>query len=223
MTATLPFTLTFKPLPQVTEVIRPALQSFSWVLHPSGNWLMLGGRRAGLHQFKTGGDNFPKPNQSVWRCDPASGSVSELFDLSTIDPAIGDPLTLTNQQFSYDADTGEWLIVGGYGHDTVLDKFRTFDTLIRIPVVPFAATMASEQTAKQKAAVLESIVNVQRDPFFAVTGERYARPEAAGSCSSVNGWRRPTIHSSARRNSATSTPCASSVSTSNGKPSAWAS
>jgi hypothetical protein len=170
MTATLPFTLTFNLIPQVSEIVRPALQSYSWLVHPSGSWLMVGGRRAGLHQFKPGGDNFPAPNRSVWRCDPTTGSVVELFDLSRIDPAIGDPLMATDQQFCYDADTGEWLIVGGYGHDVVLDKYRTFDMLLRIPVVPFAATIMSEQTTAQKAAALEKMINVQRDPFFAVTG-----------------------------------------------------
>lgn len=169
-TTTFPFTLTFTLLPQVTGVVRPALQSFSSFVEPSGNWFMVGGRRAGLHQFRPGGDNFPAPNQSVWHFNPNNGSMSELVDLTKIDPAIGDPLMATNQQSCYDADAGEWLIAGGYGYDSVLDRFRTFDTLIRIPVVPFAATMNSQQTVPQRTAALEKLVNVQRDPFFAVTG-----------------------------------------------------
>ncbi len=170
MNATLPFTLQFQFMPQLTGITRPALQSYSWLVHPSGSWFMLGGRRVGLHRFKTSGDNFPAPNQTVWRCDPESGSVYAVGDLSWLDPEIGDPLMSTNQQFYYDRDAGEWLIVGGYGYDSRLGQFRTFDTLLRVPVVPFAATMLSAQTAQDKCAALSNIISVQHDPFFAVTG-----------------------------------------------------
>jgi hypothetical protein len=166
----LPFTLQFVPIPQLSDVVRPTLQSYSWLVHPSGSWFMLGGRRVGLHQFKTGTNNFPDPNTFVWRVDPATGSVREVFDLMLADPEIGDPLMATNQQSYYDADTGDWLIVGGYGLDRNLGQSRTFDTLLRIPVVPFSATMASARTPRDKAKALNSIVSVQHDPFFAVTG-----------------------------------------------------
>jgi hypothetical protein len=167
---TLPFTLSFVPVPQTPQVLRPGLQSYCWLTQGDGNWFMLGGRRQGLHGFGTEGENFPGPNPSILYCNPVSGSIVDLFDLTTLPPELGDPLMASSQQFYYDADADEWLIVGGYGHDSQLGQDRTFDTLIRIPVGPFRAALFSDQTPQQKAVALQNSMVVTHDPFFAVTG-----------------------------------------------------
>ena len=169
MTGTLPYTLTFEPVPQTSALVRPNLQAYMWLRQANGVF-MLGGRQAGLHQFKTQGNNFPQPNQTIWWADLESGSFRPLLDLTLVTPELAAPLSATDQQSYYDADADEWLIVGGYGIDAAANALRTFDTLIRIPVAPFVNTMMSSLTPPQKAASFEKLVSVQRDPFFAVTG-----------------------------------------------------
>lgn len=166
---TLPFTLEFVLLADTTPP-RPPLQSYSWMVDDDGAWYILGGRLAGLHQFGTSGHNFPNPNQALLRVDPDTFEVDSLFDLTLLDPEIGDPLMATNQQSHFDRSTGEWLIIGGYGYDRLLDKQRTFDTLIRIPVKPLLHTLASSATPGEKAAAINALVQCQHDRFFAVTG-----------------------------------------------------
>lgn len=169
LTATLPFTLEFVPLSTMGDL--PALQSYAWCVTPQGPWLILGGRTQGLHHFHPGGgDNFPGPNQSLWMVDPAAGVVEELFDLRLLDPEIGDPLMATNQQSYFDQESGEWLILGGYGQDSKLGQPRTFDTLLRIPLVEFAGVALSNLPPLEKAAAMNIMIGRQHDPFFAVTG-----------------------------------------------------
>ena len=167
-TLTLPFGLQFVPQPDLPD--RPALQSYSWMVHAKGFWLIVGGRRAGLHQFNTSGDNFPKPNQSLWSALPDTGVVREEFDLTLLDPEIGDPLMSTNQQSYYDREADEWMIIGGYGQDSKLRQNRTFDTLLRIPVGKFCDVVFSAEPPAKKAAAINAMVARQHDPFFAVTG-----------------------------------------------------
>lgn len=164
----LPFGLQFVPLPDVPG--RPELQSYSWMVHSSGIWFIVGGRRLGLHQFNTSGDDFPKPNQSLWRANPDTDVVDELLDLTLLDPEIGDPLMSTNQQSYYDREADEWMIIGGYGRDSKLRQSRTFDTLLRIPVRQFYAVVLSSESPANKAAAINAMVAHQHDPFFAVTG-----------------------------------------------------
>ena len=167
-TLTLPFGLQFVPQPDLPD--RPALQSYSWMVHAKGFWLIVGGRRAGLHQFNTSGDNFPKPNQSLWSALPDTSVVREEFDLTLLDPEIGDPLMSTNQQSYYDREADEWMIIGGYGQDSKLRQNRTFDTLLRIPVGKFCDVVFSAEPPAKKAAAINAMVARQHDPFFAVTG-----------------------------------------------------
>jgi hypothetical protein len=165
---TLPFRISFVELP--ADTTRPAIQSYSWMVDPMGRWYVLGGRLAGLHRFGTSGDNFPNPNTSLWLVDPSTPKVTELLDLTLLDPAIGDPLMATNQQSYYDRATDEWLIIGGYGTDSTTKTDRTFPTLIRIPVAQFTAVVTSSAPPADKAAKVNAMVRHQVDPFFAVTG-----------------------------------------------------
>ncbi len=170
MTGTLPFTLAFEPMPETAGSARPGLQAYMWMRQPTGHFFILGGRLVGLHQFKTSGNNFPQPNQTIWWCDPSRGLVQPLLDLTLVSPEIGGPLMATDQQSYHDVEAGEWLIVGGYGIDNTHNQLRTFDTLIRIPIDPFENIMLSGLSPSQKAASFERIVSVQHDPLFGVTG-----------------------------------------------------
>ena len=172
---TVPFRLAFIEMPDVIApppgaAARPAIQSYSWMVDAAGRWYILGGRLAGLHRFGTQGDNFPSPNTSLWLVDPTTPKVTELLDLTLLDPAIGDPLMATNQQSRYDRATDEWLIVGGYGTDSTTKSDRTFPSLIRIPVAQFTAVVTSAASPADKAAKVNAMVHHQVDPFFAVTG-----------------------------------------------------
>ena len=141
----------------------------SWLRQANGVF-MLGGRQAGLHQFKTQGNNFPQPNQTIRWADLESGSFRPLLDLKLVSSGLAAPLSATDQQSYYDADADEWLVVGGYGIDAAANALRTFDTLIRIPVAPSVNTMMSSLTPSEKAASVENLVSLQHDLFFAATG-----------------------------------------------------
>ena len=121
---------------------------------------ILSGRQAGLHQFKTQGNNFPQPNQRIWWADLESGSFRPLLDLKLVSSGLAAPRSATDQQSYYDADADEWLVVGGYGIDAAANALRTFDTLIRIPVAPSVNTMMSSFAPSEKAASFENLVSV---------------------------------------------------------------
>ena len=96
---TLPFTLSFVPVPQIRRSCGRACNPIAGCTQGDGNWFMLGGRRQGLHGFGTEGENFPGPNPSILYCNPVSGSVVDLLDLTNLPPELGDPLMASSQQF----------------------------------------------------------------------------------------------------------------------------
>lgn len=130
----LPYTLTFVQMPQPSQL--PALQSYCIADVSATQWLILGGRLSiGLHQFNPPPvNNFQQPNTFLWSINPVAGTALQVADLSKLDPSIGDPLTSSNQECEYNAETGYWYIVGGYGMSRTANAFVTFPTIFQLPV-----------------------------------------------------------------------------------------
>lgn len=157
-TPTVPYTLTFVPAPQPSTL--PALHSYCLANVSPTQWLILGGRLQGLHQFNPSG-NFAGPNTMLWSVNPVAGTSIQVADLSKINPSFGDPLTATNQQCEYHPESNAWYIVGGYGLNHATGQYTTFPTIIRIPVsqVAAAATNTAYTAAQRQAAIATIITN----------------------------------------------------------------
>lgn len=124
-----PFTV---ELEEVTIPAAPTLHSFAFA-QLNGKWLFIGGRTNGLHGF-TPQTAFPRQhaNKFVYVVDPNTNQVwsRNLFtDLST---AAADPLRSTNTQSVQVG--GKLYVTGGYGLDSSLGSFVTFQTLSVIDI-----------------------------------------------------------------------------------------
>jgi hypothetical protein len=152
----LPYTLTFEPSPQPSTL--PALQSYCLANVSPTQWLILGGRRLGLHQFNPPpANNFMQPNTILWSINPVTQTATEVADLSQLPPSIGDPLTSTNQQCEYNSENGNWYIVGGYGLSRASNNtFVTFNTIFQVSAARLAAIASSNSSsAEMQAAVAQ--------------------------------------------------------------------
>lgn len=163
--ASLPYTLTF--VPSVLPSPLPALQSYCLANVSATQWLILGGRRLGLHQFNPPpANNFMEPNTILWSINPVTETAIEVADLSQLDPSVGDPLSSTNQQCEYNAQTGYWYVVGGYGMSRAANAFVTFNTIFQIPVAQLAAIANGKLSASQMQAAAAKLL---LDPSIVVT------------------------------------------------------
>lgn len=129
-TAQVPFNVSLRPysIPRL-----PALQGFA-AGQSGGRWLLVTGRRAGLHKISNDLENvFPpsQANDSVYAVDPSARRVWAASVASLPQP-IRDALKVANAQAYQD---GDWLyLVGGYGMDTRADSMLTFPTLTAVNV-----------------------------------------------------------------------------------------
>ena len=136
----------------------PGLHSFAVATH-EGKWLLLGGRRDGMHlkfnAFGTGGSN-----QNILVVEPASGQIWQRA-LTGLPDTLQEQLRSTNMEFFQQGET--LLFVGGYGRSEVVQDHTTYPylTLIDVPGL-MAAVMDS-------SALLPHFQQI-RDTFFAVTG-----------------------------------------------------
>ncbi|HLM68915.1 MAG TPA: hypothetical protein VK358_15360, partial [Longimicrobium sp.] len=99
-----------------------------------GEWLLVSGRRSGLHAIDTTLVNaFPTSgaNDRAWVVNPATSEVWSV-PLTSLPDSLADPLKATNANAYQD---GDWLyLIGGYGHDSRTDSMVTFPTLTAIDV-----------------------------------------------------------------------------------------
>ena len=131
---TVPYTLEVE---EVKDSQMPALHSFASG-YAEGKWLLIGGRKAGLHGFDADGSkNFPRPtaNTIAYVVDPAKNELLGKMDLQDAlakRPDLLGPLTATNPEF---VQVGNNLyIIGGYGKDLTDPQgaMVTFGSVIRI-------------------------------------------------------------------------------------------
>ncbi|MGL4596691.1 MAG: T9SS type A sorting domain-containing protein [Bacteroidia bacterium] len=126
--AQVPFSIEIEP---IAAQNLPGLHSFAFAQSGS-KWLFVGGRTNGLHGFSTN-DNFniEQANDLVTVFDTSTWMVY-VSPLNILPPAIADPLRSTNMQYAH---IGDYLYMfGGFGWDSTINRFRTFDVVSAIHV-----------------------------------------------------------------------------------------
>jgi hypothetical protein len=146
----------------------PGMSAFACAATSTGRWLLVGGRRAGLHTFKGSGQNFPSPNKSLVVIDVKT-NTSWAFDTSDLPGELACALSTTNAQSTYDASTDLLWVVGGYGVDTK-GRQTTLGTVVRIPVQQTIACIVSSASNEAKTAEIAKLFRMATDPRLAVTG-----------------------------------------------------
>jgi hypothetical protein len=122
-----PFKIQIEPVKKIVS----GVHSFAFAQSGS-KWLIIGGRTNGMHGSSTN-DGFPDEfaNNNVVVIDTTNWQFWKA-SLSTLPYAIADPLRSTNMQYHQE---GSYLyMIGGYGKDSVLNDFVTYQTLSAINV-----------------------------------------------------------------------------------------
>ncbi len=146
-------------LDTVTMPGLPGLHSFAAATH-AGKWLLIGGRRDGMHQ-KFNAFATPSANQQIYVVAPESKQVWQR-GLSELPDTLQEQLRSTNMEFFQQGET--LLFVGGYGRSEVAQNHITYPylTLVDVPALMDAVTSGN-------GTLLPHFQQV-RDTFFAVTG-----------------------------------------------------
>lgn len=155
----------------------PTLQSFSAGQTSSGEWVLIGGRTNGLHNFTADGKaNFPpsRQNDRIWVYDPIrERSWSRPLAKSGLSASEQLSLSTTNAQ---EFQQGNVLFrVGGYVFDKATQSFSTRNNLSAIKLNDLAAWTKKDIKRLPKHSVLsvagEALqVNGRDTHLFAVTG-----------------------------------------------------
>lgn len=136
----------------------PGLHSFAVATH-GGKWLLIGGRRDGMHQ-KFNAFSTSSANQQIFVVAPESGqlwqrSINELSD------TLQEQLRSANMEFF---QTGETLLfIGGYGRSELAQNHITYPYLTGINVRGLMDAVVNGGSLKPHFQQV-------RDTFFAVTG-----------------------------------------------------
>lgn len=163
----LPFVLTWQP---VSIPGLPALQSFAHATSGDGRWLLLTGRRAGLHGFSPPPVNNFSPtemNDSIYVVDPSAPRVSSM-PVNVFPDSVADLLRVTNAQSVQNGNT--LYVIGGYGLNSSTGRMMTFPTLMAIDVPAAMTAVAGGDAAGLRAAITWS-----HDWRLAVTGGELQR------------------------------------------------
>lgn len=151
------------------------IQSFVHAIHDD-KWLILGGRTNGMHTFNDNSDNFPPAAQNLLVY------VVDLKTKTTVTKSLADPTSgLTQAQIdSLSTTAAQWFynhktlyITGGYGFDTALQNYTTFDNLTAIDVRGLMHWVTNPRPGETASQHIRQISN----PIFRVTGgEMYQTP-----------------------------------------------
>ncbi len=164
----LPFTLDFKEVTYAGAKPLPRLQSYAVATSKAGEWIIVGGRRQGLHTFESApATNFVRDsaNNFLFVINPVSGQQWS-FDVRKLPANLSAPLQATNSQQYYDLANDQLYLVGGYGWKADKSNMTTFNTIIRFKVDDMVAAIKSAQSPARIAALME----FGQDDRFAVTG-----------------------------------------------------
>ncbi len=140
----------------------PGLHSFASAQH-GGRWLLIGGRKDGLHP-KNGGFQSSAANNSIYVVEPLTSEVWQK-PLASLPDTLAEQLRSSNMEFCQWGET--LLFIGGYGRSEMLQDHRTFPYLTLIDV---QAVMDAVVNGDSLAAHFQQV----RDTFFAVTGGQLA-------------------------------------------------
>ncbi|MFO1058592.1 MAG: autotransporter domain-containing protein [Dongiaceae bacterium] len=145
----------------------PTLQSYA-AGQADGEWVLIGGRTNGLHDFTNSGlVNFPPAaqNHTIWVIDPVTKqSWSRSLDGSGLTTAEIDALSATNYETLQSG--GRLYMVGGYGYDTTDAAFKTYDGLTSVDL----EGLISWVKGAPDAPPIDSIFRTIHDPALQVTG-----------------------------------------------------
>lgn len=153
-----PFSVLLEPM---TISGLPGLHSFNFSQH-GGKWLLIGGRKDGLHTLVPGAFPAHLRNDSIFVVDPQRAQVWK-SGLAVLPQRVRDQLSSTNANFI--TEHGYLFIAGGYGYDLTSDSKITFPMLTAIRV---DSLIHAVMTGSSIAPWVRSI----SDDYFAVTGGR---------------------------------------------------
>ena len=131
-----------------------------------GKWLIVGGRRDGIHARQPF-NAFPASNNNstLYVIDPLASQVLST-SVSTLPTAIAEQLQSTNMNFYQDGDT--LYIVGGYAFSQTADDHITFDKLTTLNVSQVVDAIINGQS-------IDAMFKQTADPIFAVTGAQLGK------------------------------------------------
>lgn len=176
------YALDFEPV--IGETV-PGFHSFAFAEYGS-KWVFIGGRTNGMHGVNVN-DGFPTEysNNRVVVLDTTDWQWS-YASLSQLPIAVADPLRSTNMQHYQKGDT--LFMIGGYGWDSLQEKYSTFATLtaINLPGIIQAVENGDSiyhnirQITDTNLAVCGGELNSIDNTFYLVMGHkfdgRYADP-----------------------------------------------
>ncbi|HPI53081.1 MAG TPA: hypothetical protein PLU10_00245 [Chitinophagaceae bacterium] len=138
----------------------PGLQSFAFGQH-DGKWLLIGGRKDGLHARQPF-NAFPgtQNNSTLYVVDPQTKQVWTA-SLSVLSTALSEQLQSTNMNFYQDQDT--LVIIGGYAFATSVNDHITFPYITTIQV---SGLMQAIENGNSITPYFKQIM----DTNFAITG-----------------------------------------------------
>jgi len=139
----------------------PGLHSFNFSQH-DGKWLIIGGRKDGLHTLVPGAFPASLRNDSIYVVNPESGQVWK-SGLTALPQRLRDQMSSTNANFI--TEHGYLFIAGGYGYDLTRDMKITFPMLTAIRVDSLIHAVMHGQDISPWFQTLT-------DDYFAVTGGR---------------------------------------------------
>lgn len=139
----------------------PGLHSFSEAQH-DGKWLLIGGRKDGLHTLVPGAFPANLRNDSIYVVNPETKQVWSA-GLTSLPQRLRDQLSSTNANFI--TQNGYLFITGGYGYDLARDMKITFPMLTAIRVDSLIESVIHGKN-------IEPWFQTVTDNYFAVTGGR---------------------------------------------------
>lgn len=159
---------TFKYSVELTPVSvpgLPGLHSFAFGQH-NGKWLVLGGRRDGLHSRQPV-NSFPQSqnNTDIYVIDVNTKAYWSA-PLNSLPTSIAEQLQSSNMNFFQQEDT--LYLIGGYAYSATASDHKTFSSLTTVQV---SATIQAVINNSSFTAHFKQIT----DTAFAVTGGHLAR------------------------------------------------
>jgi len=152
------FTVALEP---ITIAGLPGLHSYNFSQH-NGHWLIIGGRKDGLHIPQPGAFPANMRNDSIYVVNPGTQEVWSA-GLTALPDSIRDQLSSTNANFI--THNGYLFITGGYGFSTVANMKITFPYLTAIRIDSLINAVING------TSILPWIKTISSD-YFKVTGGR---------------------------------------------------
>lgn len=139
----------------------PGLHSFSWAVNSAGEWLIIGGRKDGLHQRQPHSAFLSNDNNvNIYVVSPSSNQVFS-STISQLNENIREQLQSTNQEF---IQRGNHLyIFGGYGYSESTRDHITYPYLSAIDVDGVTDAIKNSNS-------ITKFIRQIKDDRFAVTG-----------------------------------------------------